>query len=234
MRIEGNDHLIEYNEFRKNVLESDDQGAVDIYTTPSYRGIVYRHNAFIDIGEEGRVNAGQGAIRFDDIISGMTVYGNVFLRAGKGFGGIQINCGKDNVIDNNLFIDCPVAVSGGYGDWNPSWKIHRSDTVPKEFILNDLYRARYPDLAKMYDTPNLNYLWRNALIHCGGDIKWNPSGYDRIANVMRGEDPGFEKGRELNKEVDPAIFDALGLRPIPISQIGLYDDSTRQGWNKSP
>lgn len=233
MRIEGNDHLIEYNKFRKVVLESDDQGAVDIFTSPSYRGIVFRHNAFIDIGDGAKQHAGQGGIRFDDVISGLTVYGKVFLRAGRGFGGIQINCGKDNIIDNNLFIDCPLAVSGGYGGWNPSWKIHRSDNLPKEFILNDLYRARHPELARMYDSSKLNYLWRNAIIRCGKVIDWSPDVYDRVANVVRSEDPGFLAGPEPGHRPQEALCESLGLRPIPWDEIGLYDDPPRDGW-RSP
>ena len=39
-----------------------------------------------------------------------------------------MNCGRDNVIDNNLFIDCPVAVNGGYGGWNGSWQNAKSPT----------------------------------------------------------------------------------------------------------
>ena len=46
MRIEGNDHQIEYNNFHSVVLESDDQGDIDIFANPSNRGVVYRHNIF--------------------------------------------------------------------------------------------------------------------------------------------------------------------------------------------
>lgn len=233
MRIEGNDHTIEYNEFRRVVLESDDQGAVDIFTSPSYRGIVFRHNAFIDIGDGAKQHAGQGGIRFDDTISGMTVYGNVFLRAGRGFGGVQINCGKDNIIDNNLFLDCPVVVSGGYGAWNPGWENNRSANPPKEFILNDLYRERYPALARMYETPNLNYLWRNAIIRCGQEIVWAPEAYDRVANAVRSEDPGFLHGNELIRQPTTDLFGPLGLRPIPLGEIGLYRDPLREPWEDS-
>jgi len=230
MRLEGNDHLVEFNEFRRVVQESDDQGAVDIYTSPSYRGIVFRYNAFIDIGDGAKQHAGQGGIRFDDIISGMTVYSNVFLRAGRGFGGVQMNCGKDNIIDNNLFIDCPIAVSGGYGNWNHSWERHRGTDLPKEYILNDLYRNRYPALAKMYETPNVNYLWRNAILRCGQEIAWSPEAYERIGSAILGEDPGFVKDQEMNRQIAPETFDRLGMRAIPTDQIGLYEDPWRKAW----
>jgi hypothetical protein len=233
MRVEGNDHIIEWNEFRKVVLESDDQGAIDMWNNPTYRGVVFRHNLFADIGDGSNQHAGQGGIRLDDVISGMTVYGNVFHRAGRGFGGVQMNCGRDNVIDNNLFLDCPVAVSGGYANWNGSWQSAQSPQPPPEFIMSDLYRSRYPELNRMFLPPFVNHMWRNTIIRCGKDINWSPDAYDRTANAVRGEDPGFASGNDLNRRTSAELFTALGLRPIAIDEIGLYDDPTRKGWNES-
>jgi len=80
LRLEGNDHIFEYNEVHSAVLESDDQGAVDIYLNPTYRGNVFRYNYFHDIGH--RVSAGdccgEAGIRLDDIISGTVITGNIF------------------------------------------------------------------------------------------------------------------------------------------------------------
>ena len=116
MRIEGNDHVIEYNEVFNAVTESDDQGGMELFANPTYRGVVFRHNRFTNCGKAGAGASvhGQAAIRLDDAISGMLVYGNVFVRSANGHvGAVQINSGRDNVIDNNLFIDCRQAVSGG-------------------------------------------------------------------------------------------------------------------------
>lgn len=121
-------------------------------------------------------------------------------------------------------------MSGCYGAWNPSWEINRSPNPPREFILNDLYRARYPDLARMYETPNLNYIWRNAIIRCGQEIAWSPEAYDRVANAIRAEDPGFLGGTEWVRKPDTDLFGALGLRPIPLQEIGIYPDAAQSGW----
>ena len=40
MRLEGNDITVEYNEISHVVNESDDQGGLDMFYNPSYRGIV--------------------------------------------------------------------------------------------------------------------------------------------------------------------------------------------------
>jgi len=178
----------------------------------------------------GKRVQGQGSIRFDDIICGMLVYGNIFYKGGTGFGGVQMNCGRDNIIDNNLFLDCPVAVSGGFGDWNNFWKEGPSAKPRPAYITSDFYKARYPDLAKMFSPPCLNYLWRNAIVRCEVDIKWNPATYDRTANVIREEDSGFLKGAGLNRHTAPSVFTSMGLRPIPVDEIGLYPDPIRRGW----
>jgi len=118
MRIEGNDHQIEYNEVYNAVRESDDQGAMELFRNATFRGVVFRYNRFTNCGLAGTGAAvhGQAAIRFDDAISGMLVYGNIFIRSANGnFGAIQMNSGRDNIMDNNLFIDCKQGISGG---WN--------------------------------------------------------------------------------------------------------------------
>mgnify|MGYP000293662063 CR=1 FL=1 len=120
MRIEGNDHLIEYNEIHSVVYEFDDQAGIDMFGNPAYRGNVIRFNFWHHIGSGHNV-AGQAGIRLDDFISAVHVYGNVFYRsAGGRFGGVQIHGGKDNVVDNNLFVDCKYALS--FSPWgNARW-----------------------------------------------------------------------------------------------------------------
>lgn len=50
IRIEGNDHAVLDCKFVRNVLESDDQGAIDIWGDPTYRGMVFARNVFRDVG----------------------------------------------------------------------------------------------------------------------------------------------------------------------------------------
>ena len=88
----------------------------------------------------------------------MTVHGNVFLRASRGFGSIQMNSGRDNIIDNNLFLDCQVAVSGGYGAGNKHWESAESNPPAPDFFFNDLYRSRYPELNRLFQPPIHNYM----------------------------------------------------------------------------
>jgi hypothetical protein len=123
IRLGGDEHLVELNEIDHVVLESDDQGGADMFGNPTFRGNVYRHNFWHHIGTRwgtgGQPHLGQAGIRLDDAISGVLIYGNVFYRAAsgaQGFGGVQIHGGKDNILDNNLFVDCAVAVS--FSPWD--------------------------------------------------------------------------------------------------------------------
>jgi hypothetical protein len=100
MRIEGNDHLVEFNEVHSVLLESDDQGGVDMWGDPTYRGNVFRYNYFHHIGNG--LGTGQAGIRLDDAICGTLVYGNLFHRCSDGhFGGVQVHGGNENDVENN-------------------------------------------------------------------------------------------------------------------------------------
>ena len=49
MRVNGNEHLVELNVIRNVVQESDDQGGVDMFGSPLYRGVVIRWNHWIPV-----------------------------------------------------------------------------------------------------------------------------------------------------------------------------------------
>jgi hypothetical protein len=238
MRIEGNDHVVEYNEVRDAVLESDDQGGMELFGNPTYRGVVFRHNSFTRIGilPGAQMAHGQAGIRFDDAISGMLVYGNVFYKAANGnFGGVQMNSGRDNLMDNNLFIECKQGVSGGYNANNNVWKQLREGKQPAATITSELYKKRYPQIATMLDEPAKNSLWRNVFYKCGQDVRgYSNDKFDMLANGTFTSDPGFvdaAKG-DFRLKNGATLFNSIGFRPIPIEEIGLYQDQWRTTLNK--
>jgi hypothetical protein len=209
IRIEGNDHIVEYNEFHDVVRESDDQGAIDIFGNPTYRGVVFRYNYFHDIGSDPNepLVVGQAGIRLDDAISGMLIYGNTFIRSGKGiFGGVQINSGRDNVIANNLFANSDKGVSGGYYGANGAWNELRAGKTAA-FITSDLYRRRYPALAWALKEPGMNFLWGNVFSDVGHVVTGDRAGLELVGNSV------------LTNQGPPP--------PIPLNEIGLYRDSWR-------
>jgi hypothetical protein len=236
MRIEGNDHVIEFNEVHSAVLESDDQGAMELYANPTYRGVVFRYNRFTNCGlsGSGAMAHGQAAIRLDDAISGMLIYGNVFIRSANGrFGAVQMNSGRDNTMDNNLFIDCARGVSGGWNPNNNVWRWIAEGRQPKSFYSTDLYLERYPKIATMMDAPGINHVWRNVFYRCGPFVTGNRANLDIMANGVFGDaDPGFVDAAAGDYRLQPKaeLLNTVGFRPIPIDEIGLYEDDYRASW----
>ena len=236
MRIEGNDHLIEFNEVHSMVQESDDQGALELFGNPTYRGVIFRHNYLHHIGKTGTEAAvhGQAAIRFDDAISGMLVYGNVFYRSANGnFGAIQMNSGRDNLMDNNLFIDCKQGISGGWNPGNNVWKMLRAGQTPAGFYQDELYLARYPQIATMLDDPGINHVWRNVFYRCGA-VATRTANLDLFQNGVFEEariPVSWTHSRETSVCVpDAKLFQTMCFKPIPVEEIGLYDAPSRATW----
>ena len=178
IRLEGNDHLVVSNRIARAVQECDDNAAIDIYRNPSYAGCKFLFNVFEDCGKEGGfADCGQAAIRFDGNISGMTVHGNTFRRCGTAyFGAINVNGGRLNVIDSNVFEDCAKGVTVFfYPDWH--WRYiwrggnHHAVFIRRECFENlgireGVYAERYPGMAQLPELPQVNFVTRNRGVGC--------------------------------------------------------------------
>jgi len=225
VRIEGNDHVLEYNRVYRAVLESEDQGAMELFGNPTYRGVVFRYNYFSDIGPQDHIEgpAGRAAIRLDDVISGVLVYGNIFHRAAQSFGAVQINGGRDNVIENNLFAECEKGITGGYDPGNKLWERLGKDSA---FIMSELYLKRYPELKRLGTEPGLNFARRNVFWKCGPMFTTHgrPSAdkFELLDNI--------EDNADKLSFADTSRFARIGFRPIPVNKIGLYPHQYRTSW----
>jgi hypothetical protein len=235
IRLGGNDHLVEFNEVFRAVLESDDQGAVDMFGDPTFRGNVFRYNYWHHIGgwqDPRQADAlYRAGIRFDDAISGNLVYGNVFYRASvgrQGFGGVQIHGGKDNIVDNNLFLDCWAAIS--FSPWGlERWRQFVRGRLEKGDIDRQLYLRRYPELERLEEDPNVNFIYRNVAAGCQTlflrDHRANvigPNWSGKLEEAVTADRPGHFRLRQ-----DAPFWKDLGFRPIPLESIGLYRDRYR-------
>lgn len=228
MRVEGNDHQIEYNEIFEAVTESDDQGGVDMFGNPTYRGNQYRFNYWHHIGNwratGDQPKCGQAGIRLDDAICGTVIFGNIFERcsAGKlGFGGVQIHGGKENVIENNVFIDCAAAVS--FSPWpEKRWREFVAGALDQPAIDRAVYLERYPDLARLNDEANVNVVRHNRTVRCGELFR-------RAPQTVQSEDNVALREGEFSRDPANPIFNQPGLVRIPVEEIGIYQDAWRRG-----
>lgn len=240
--MSGNDHLVEYNEIDHVCRETGDAGAVYMGRNLTMRGTRIRFNHFHDLraggleGEKGFTEV--MAVYLDDCFCGTTIYGNLFVRAGRA---AMIGGGRDNSIENNVFVDCNPAihVDARGKSWAKSW-FNGQDP----FLMDGLkevpydrppYSVRYPPLPGILTDdpaqPKGNRIVRN--IRSGG--KWIDL-LDRLTPEQAGAgenftegDPGFvapEKGDYRLKPDSPAL--KQGFQPISFEKIGLRLDEYRR------
>ena len=163
----GNEHVIEYNEIYDIVRETGDSGAIHTGRDYTWRGNIIRYNYFHDLHGPGLF--GVMGVYLDDFMSGTTVYGNIFYRAGRA---VFLGGGRDNIVENNVFIDCEASVhidargttwaknyfDGRYTALTDRMKAVHYDQPP--------YSERYPELLTYYDddpaVPKNNKVLRNV------------------------------------------------------------------------
>jgi len=221
MRIEGNDHHVVSNIVERVVTESDDQGGIDIFANPSYAGNYIAFNVWRNIGCGGEnAPCGQAGVRFDDAVSTMTVYCNYFENCSFGhFGCVQINGGRNNTIDNNIFVNSPRGVSAGqWGEnyWRSYFKRKNVEfwTTRDTPIREPPYSEKYPGIAALPEMGPVNYLTRNVVVGSGclftgprKTVVYANRAFDAMPSAARlAEEPSF---RPLPPE------SALGPRDVP-------------------
>ena len=224
LRLDGNDILVEYNRFEDLVLESDDQGGIDIFNNYNFRGIVIRHNYFHNIGDPEDNIA--GGVRFDDRISGMLVESNVFNHCGSsGFGGVQVHGGQDNMIRGNVFYDCTYALS--HSPWEAERFIEMSKgdcavlglTPAMDSLtpMGRLYLERYPDIAHVFDKElaNRNYLVGNLVVR-------TPELITRGRNICSEDNTFIPEDKEHNLEywISDEVLASYGIASVEFGKMG--------------
>jgi len=223
LRIEGNDHLIELNAIRHVVQESDDQGGIDMFGNPLYRGVVIRWNRWSDI--RGGTHCGAAGIRLDDMISGIVVHGNLFERCGAVlFGGVQIHGGKENLVDGNVFIDCHAGIS--FSRWGEKRWLESIQRFLAQ-AAEPSYTTRYPDLAGIKTNPDISFISRNVFANCGATFLRDGGIQKSALNLVtdRSLDPRAVSSEKSIR--NDAQLRSLLLSPIPLDEIGPYDHPWR-------
>jgi len=237
--LSGNDHRIEFNEIHHVCTETGDAGAFYMGRDLTQRGTVIRYNYFHDLGKSLQADTFVDvmAVYLDDCTCGTTIFGNVFVRAGRA---AMIGGGRDNTVENNIFVDCEPSVhvdARGLG-WASFWFDGRDTTLMDRLkavpYQKPPWSERYPELVNILNdepaVPKGNRIVRN--ISVGG--RWIDL-YDNLTdkvvtirdNITEG-DAGVEvtpKGVRLRKD-SPAF--RLGFQPIPVEKIGLYRDAYRK------
>lgn len=237
--LSGNDHLIEYNEIHHVCLETGDAGAFYMGRDWTMRGNVIRYNYFHDIGGSTGVKGefhDAMAIYLDDTAAGTTVFGNVCVHAGHA---VMVGGGRDDLVNNNIFVDCRPAVSlDGRGiGWaakyllpNGGWDMQaKLAAVPYN---KPPYFTRYPHLANLLEdnpaAPKYDVIQHNIAFRCPNWLEIQDKA-DTLPEITIGanltdKDPLFVDAAHGNYQLKPnSPAYALGFQRIPFEKIG---------WNK--
>ncbi|MGD1894029.1 MAG: right-handed parallel beta-helix repeat-containing protein [Cyclobacteriaceae bacterium] len=152
----GNEHLLEYNEVHDIAQETGDVGAFYIGRDWTKRGNVVRYNYFHHLHGPGL--HGVMAVYLDDAASGTHIYGNVFYQSGRS---AFIGGGHDNIVENNIFIDCAPSVhldargvgwASKYIQPDGSWQMY--EKLQAVSYDQPPYRDQYPRLAGILEREN--------------------------------------------------------------------------------
>lgn len=186
----------------------------------------YLHHLFGFAGE------GCSGIYLDDMFSGTEIHGNVLYRVALGF---LLGGGRDILSTNNVFIDCPRAISLdaraiGWAAFSMPDVIAGLESMP---YREELWASRYPELVHILEDepalPKGNVIARN--IFCRGGGNWIEEAAKpglHMEHNLEQEDPRFVDGSLMDwrlREDSPAL--TLGFTPIPMEQIGLQHSPLR-------
>ncbi len=157
--IIGNDHLLAFNDIHHACEESSDCGAIYTGRDWTFHGNKIQYNRIHDIYGYGmkRIDTQAGIVEYstphgargvylDDAASGIDVIGNIFYRIPDKM--IQVGGGRDNTIDNNIFI------TNGYAIWvdarwpNFPWKKTMEPRLNAVPYKGSIWKKRYPRLAE--------------------------------------------------------------------------------------
>ena len=247
---DGNDHLFEFNDMHDLCLEMSDVGVIGCGTNWTYRGNVIRHNFIHHIPK--RPYPGVVGVYLDNCACSADVIGNVFYKMTKP---VMIGGGRDNIVRNNIFIECaiPVYMDNRGLRWETRWGHFRPGGPMykplKEFKHDQPpWSTRYPKLARILDdmpqAPLGNIVERNVSVRSGwSDIEavcrktfstHVNRGYLKMGdNFVTEDDPGFVDADNMNFQLrdDSTVYRAIpGFKKIRFERIGLYKDEHRATW----
>lgn len=244
----GRENRFEYNEIHSVCLSSGEMGA--FYTGRNWTlvGNVLNGNYVHDIYNPRQQR--NRAMMLDDGAAGIRITNNLIVRVAEGISLSAI----DNVIDNNVFVDCHPAISGWQtwgtpedfapNKWSNAQMLEQLAKVPVDAAP---WKQRYPHLAMLRDAIRDQKLrapaTRTRVEHnviWGGPPEWmvHYKTYPRSTdtwligtNNLAGVDPMFvdpAKGDYRMKPASPAF--KTGFKPLPIARMGLYASPERALW----
>lgn len=237
-------NIVEYNDIRYVNMETSDSAAIE--TLGRHKrgtGNVIQYNLIRDTGGLGSDKNGQlhspyftWGIYLDDYSSGTTVKGNIVIR--HVLGGVCVHGGKDNIIENNIFVDG--------SEHQVRFQVRDTFCTGNRFTHNiisfkdnqaDLYSSTGTWANSVLQLCDRNLFWHvqgagyfngPKMTPKGPFRLWQSSGFDKNSLIA---DPKFMNPGDDNympSNASPAK--QLGFEDIPFDKIGLK--GFERSWKK--
>jgi len=229
-------NIVEYNRIRFACQETSDNGGINMWmeqpaTEEAQRcGHIIRCNHISDCygcevidGKVGRSKTDPSSgVYLDNLASNCVVYGNIIVRCA--YAGVYVHGGKNNLIENNIFVDCLVNVLFGDGilTW-PSWKhmglFPVGNRVVRNICCQTEARGWLFQLSAATDADATIEAWAERVVGASDyNLFWRPSDgeYPLWLHIMPDYDPtkttalaqwnmmGFDENSET---ADPLFVD---------------------------
>ncbi len=231
----GNEHMLEFNEIHHVCYETGDVGAFYIGRDWTERGSVVKHNYFHHI--EGPYTHGAMSVYLDDAASGNTIFGNIFYKASKA---AFVGGGRDNLIENNIFVECDPSVhfdarglnwAAKYIKKGGGWRMY--EKLKSVNYDQPPYSKKYPELVPILEEKPHHPMGNKVIRNISVKGKWlNLQRVEKewvhFEDNLVDEDPHFVdlENQDFRLRSHSPAFD-LGFKPIPVEKIGLIEDEYR-------
>jgi len=239
--LSGNDHIIEFNNIHHVCLETGDAGAFYMGRDYTQQGNILRYNYFHNLYgfQKQKRFTEVMAVYLDDGTSGTTIYGNLFYKVERG---VLIGGGRNNTVENNIFVKNKVSVSvdARILDWakasaarGGNWRM--VEKLEDMNYKHPPYSTRYPQLVKIledeYGVPKGNKIIRNVYFGDGW-LKLENKLTDKTitieGNLIKNDVSFVIPNDDLLQLKSDSTAYKFGFQSLPINKIGLYKDKYRK------
>jgi parallel beta-helix repeat protein len=216
-------NIVEYNLIHHVSLETYDNGAINCWMEQPGKpdaqrcGHIIRYNYISDVhmyDELGKSDSHRG-IYLDNYSSNCVVYGNVIVRCPEG---IMIHGGKNNLVENNIIVDCLIGVH--LGNYVCNWEYWKPmiGFLSANHILRNIVYQSYPAafVIALHGTTRTETTravaqsdWNLYFQSQGGEYAFRDrtevAGVDKIESLVAWQTLGFDENSVI---ADPLFRDA--------------------------